>query len=156
MTLKNICMIPRRTCMIIMYDKHVRQTCTKVLIKSTNVYEKHVRKLCDNMCDMSCMTNVYVSHWLHVSHVSNPASATGHGVKNKGNPPSCNNKGKRYDLPFWYCRQKYQTLDLSFSATIATLMTNRTTAPTYFRTGKPFPIELRAIEGSIYLFPVVL
>ena len=109
-----------------------------------------------------CPSRFVVEHWIHspecphLSHISNLASATGHGVKNKGNPPSCNNKGKRYDLPFWFCRQKYSTLDLSFSAATATLMTTRTTAPTYFCTGNPFPIELQAIEDSIYWFPMVL
>ena len=37
---------------------------------------------------------------LHVSHISNLAAATGHGEKIIGIPPSCNNKEKRYDLPF--------------------------------------------------------
>ena len=45
---------------------------------------------------------------------------------------------------------------MSFSAAIATLMTIRTTAPMYFCTGHPFPIELQAVEGSIYRFPMVL
>ena len=33
-------------------------------------------------------------------------------------------------------------------------MDYRTIAPTYFRTGHPFPIELEALEHSIYRFPV--
>ena len=44
----------------------------------------------------------------------------------------------------------------SFSAAIATLMTTRTKAPTYFCTGNPFPNELRAIESPIYRFSPLL
>ena len=36
----------------------------------------------------------------YMSHISNLAAASGHGEKNMGILPSCNNKEKRYDLHF--------------------------------------------------------
>ena len=43
-------------------------------------------------------------------------------LKKKRNSSSCDNKEKRYVFEFLICRQKYSTLDLSFSAAMGTLM----------------------------------
>ena len=90
-----------------------------------------------------------------MSHIFNLERAGGHWIKTE-NPSSCDNKGKRYVFEFLICRQKYSTLDLSFSAAIVTLMTTRTIAPTYFCTENPFPIDLRAFGHSIHRIPMLL